>query len=137
MKYLKETLLYSLFAAKKKMVQAVKQDFKEVSITDENYITLCFIHENPGISQAELADINQKNSNVIVRTINKLEKMELVRRIRDEKDHRSFLLYVTKDGEEIISRYWNIITKRQQEALANLSREEQQTLMELLHKLLS
>lgn len=137
MNYLRETLLYRLFAAKKKLVQAVKQDFKEVSITDENYITLCFIHENPGISQVALAELNQKDRNVIVRTIDKLEKTNLVRRVRDERDRRSFLLYVTEDGEDIVSKYWDIIIKRQEEALCNLSVEEQKTLMELLSKMLT
>lgn len=137
MNYLRETFLYQLFAAKKKLVQAVKQDFKEVSITDENYITLCFIHENPGISQTALADLNQKDRNVIVRTIDKLEKMDLVHRVRDEKDRRSFLLYATEDGENIIKKYWSIIIKRQEEAFCNLSEEEQKTLRLLLDKLLA
>lgn len=137
MKYLRQTLLYRLFTAKKLLVQAVKQDFKKGSITDENYITLCFIHENPGISQAALADLNQKDRNVIVRTIDKLEKQNLVRRVRDERDRRAFLLYVTEDGEEIIHQYWGIIIKRQEEALRNLSPEEQETLMTLLDKLIT
>lgn len=137
MEYLRETFLYQLFAAKKKLVHAVKQDFKEVGITDENYITLCFIHENPGITQAALADLNQKDRNVIVKTIDKLEKMNLVRRVRDDKDRRSFMLYVTEAGEEIISRYWPIIIKRQEEAFRALSEEEQKTLMSLLDKLLA
>lgn len=137
MQYLRDTLLYQLFAAKKKLVQAVKQDFKKGSITDENYITLCFIHENPGISQAALADLNQKDHNVIVRTIDKMEKAALVRRIRDKRDRRAFLLYVTEEGERVIRRYWSIITKRQDEALCNLSTEEQATLMALLDKMLT
>ena len=137
MQYLRDTLLHQLFAAKKKLVQAVKQDFKKGSITDENYITLCFIHENPGISQAALADLNQKDHNVIVRTIDKLEKAALVRRVRDERDRRAFLLYVTEEGERVIDQYWSIITKRQDEALCNLSAEEQTTLMALLDKMLT
>lgn len=137
MQYLRDTLLYQLFAAKKKLVQAVKQDFKRVSITDENYITLCFIHENPGISQTALADLNQKDHNVVVRTIDKLEKASFVRRVRDERDRRAFLLYVTEEGERVIDQYWSIITKRQDEALCNLSAEEQTTLMALLDKMLT
>lgn len=137
MEYLRETFLYQLFAAKKKIVLAVKQDFKEVGITDENYITLCFIHENPGITQAALADLNQKDRNVIVKTIDKLEKMDLVRRKRDGKDRRSFLLYVTDAGDEIIRKYWKIMIKRQEEAFRALSEEEQKTLMSLLDKLLA
>lgn len=137
MEYLRETLLYQLFAAKKTLVQAVRQDFKAASVTDENYITLCFIHENPGISQTTLAELNQKDRNVIVRTIDKLEGMSLVRRVRDEKDRRVSLLYATEKGEEMIGKYWDIITKRQEEALCNFSDDEQKALAELLNKLIA
>lgn len=36
-----------------------------------------------------------------------------------------------------IDQYWSIITKRQDEALCNLSAEEQTTLMALLDKMLT
>ncbi len=134
MEYLKNTFLYKLLQTKKKMVHAVRKDFQEVGITHENYITLHFIYENPGITQSELADINDKDRNVIVKTIDKLENMGLVNRIRSKDDRRAFTLQVTDDGVRIIDEYWDRIILRQKEALGNLSEDEQKTLVELLDK---
>lgn len=135
MEYLKDTFLYRLFCAKKKMVYAIKRDFQELGITDENYITLHFIYENAGITQAELSDLNQKDRNVIVKTIDKLEKMALVERKRSTLDRRSFCLYVTEEGEAVVHKYWGIVVKREQEALSALSEEEQNALKYLLEKM--
>lgn len=136
MPYLKETFLYKLFCAKKKMVFAIKHDFQELGITDENYITLHFIYENPGITQAALAELNQKDRNVIVKTIDKLEKMNLVQRTQSKTDRRSICLYVTAEGTQIIHKYWGIVVKREKEALGALSEEEQKTLQYLLEKMI-
>ena len=134
MEYLKNTFLYKLLQTKKKMVHAVRKDFQEVGITHENYITLHFIYENPGITQSELADINDKDRNVIVKTIDKLENMGLVKRIRSKDDRRAFTLQITDEGVHIIDEYWDRIILRQKEALGNLSQDEQRTLIELLEK---
>ena len=37
MEYLKDTYIYKLLAAKKKMVLAVREDFQQAGITHENY----------------------------------------------------------------------------------------------------
>lgn len=135
MTYLKDTFLYRLFCAKKKMVHAIKSDFHKLGITDENYITLHFIYENAGITQAELSDLNQKDRNVIVKTIDKLESMQLVERRRSTSDRRSFCLYVTEEGERVVDKYWGIVVTREQEALSALSEDEQKTLKYLLEKM--
>ena len=134
MEYLKNTFLYKLLQTKKKMVHAVRKDFQEVGITHENYITLHFIYENPGITQSELADINDKDRNVIVKTIDKLENMGLVKRIRSKDDRRAFTLQITDDGVHIIDEYWDRIILRQKEAIGNLTEDEQIILIELLEK---
>lgn len=134
MEYLKDTFLYKLLQAKKKMVLSVRKDFQEVGITHENYITLHFIYENPGITQAELADINDKDRNVIVKTIDKLESMGLVKRVRSKDDRRAFTLQITDGGVKIINEYWGRIILRQKEALGALTEDEQKTLVTLLEK---
>lgn len=134
MKHLKDTFLYKLLKAEKKMVTYVRKDFHEVGITHENYITLHFIYENEGITQAELADINDKDRNVIVKTIDKLERMGLVNRIRSKDDRRAFTLKITDEGIKIIDEYWDRIILRQEEALSALSEDERKTLTALLEK---
>lgn len=136
MEYLKDTFTYKLLTVQKKLIAAVKRDFQEVGITHENYITLHFIYENPGITQAELAAFNDKDRNVIVKTIDKLEDTGLVKRVRSTDDRRAFTLHITEEGTNVIHKYWDRLVLRQKEALHMLSDEEQDTLNRLLDKII-
>ena len=122
-------------AAQKKLVAAVKQDFAGAGITHENYITLHFIYENPGLTQAALAALNDKDRNVIVKTIDRLEGEGLVRRVRGTEDRRAFCLYVTAAGEAVVEQYWTQLIQRQEECLGALTEPEKRTLMALLEKI--
>jgi len=134
MEYLQDTFVYQLLTAQKKLVAAVKQDFTDSGITHENYITLHFIFENPGLTQVELAERNDKDRNVIVKTIDRLEAAGLVRRVRGMRDRRSFCLFITEEGEAVVREYWARLVQRQEECLTALSVEEKKTLMALLMK---
>ena len=136
MEYLKDTTIYKLLFVQKKLVSAVRSDFVDVDITHENYISLHFIYENPGITQAELAELNTKDRNVIVKTVDRLEKNGWVKRVRSMDDRRAFTLFITDSGEEIIHRYWDKLVQRQKEALNVLTEEEQRILDALLEKVL-
>ena len=136
MEHLKDTTIYKLLFVQKKLVSAVRSDFVDVNITHENYISLHFIYENPGITQAELAELNTKDRNVIVKTIDRLEKNGWVKRVRSVGDRRAFSLFITESGEEIIHQYWDKLVQRQKEALSVLTEDEQRTLDMLLEKVL-
>ena len=136
MEYLKDTTIYKLLFVQKKLLSAVRSDFVDVDITHENYISLHFIYENPCITQAELAELNTKDRNVIVKTIDRLEKNGWVKRVRSMDDRRAFTLFTTDSGEEIIHRYWDKLVQRQKEALSVLTEDEQHILDTLLEKVL-
>ena len=136
MEYLKDTTIYKLLFVQKKLLSAVRSDFVDVDITHENYISLHFIYENPGITQAELAELNTKDRNVIVKTIDRLEKNGWVKRVRSMDDRRAFTLFTTDSGEEIIHRYCDKLVQRQKEALSVLTEDEQHILDTLLEKVL-
>ena len=136
MEHLRDTTFYKLLAVQKKLLATVRKDFKDVDITQDNYITLHFIYENPGITQADLADLNDKDRNVIVKTIDRLEKNGWAKRVRSDEDRRAFTLFITEDGKEILDRYWDKLILRQKEAISMLSEEEQALFDTLLEKIL-
>ena len=136
MEYLHDTIIYNLIAVQKKLVSAVKTDFSEVDITHENYITLHFIYENPGISQAELSELNARDKNVIVKTIDRLQKNGWVERRPSADDRRTHSLFVTTEGKKIINKYWGSLVQRQNEALSPLCDAEKKQLDKLLKKIL-
>ena len=136
MEQLRDTTFYKLLAVQKKLLTTVRKDFKDVDITHDNYITLHFIYENPGITQADLAELNDKDRNVIVKTIDRLERNGWAKRVRSDEDRRAFTLFITEEGKEIIDRYWDKLILRQKEAISMLSEEEQAQFDTLLEKIL-
>lgn len=135
MNIVKESIGYKLHKICSQLQKSTKGILREVGITGDNYITMNYIYENPGITQAELADINQKDRNVIGKTIDKLEAKKLVKRIRGEKDRRSFRLYITETGKGVISKYWSVISKIEEKRLQKLNMEEQIKFVEMLEKI--
>lgn len=88
MRLLRDTLGFKLFSLFNQIQEIGKNDFRDLGITRGNYVVMYFINENPGITQAELADITQKDRNVVTKTIDKLEEKGFVKRVRGEKDRR-------------------------------------------------
>ena len=135
MRILQETLGFKLFSLFNQIQEIGKNDFKDLGITRGNYVVMYFINENPGITQAELADITQKDRNVVTKTIDKLEEKGFVKRVRGEKDRRSFTLFLTDSGERIVSDYWHILIDGEAELLGKLTAQEQEMFLKLTDKL--
>ncbi|MBQ2865877.1 MAG: MarR family transcriptional regulator [Clostridia bacterium] len=131
----KQPLSFKLFKAYRRLRAMSKIQLRDKSITQDNYMTMHYIFENPGITQAELADINQKDRNVIGKLIDKLEEKKLVRRERGQKDRRSFCLYLTDAGASAVKKYWADVKRAEKKQINKLSEEEQKTFMVLLEKL--
>ena len=126
MDYLKNTLIYKIRGIRKKMLMASKQALAESGLTLELYVALHFAYENQGLTQKALADLVWTDSNVVVRMVDKLEEMALLRRVRHTDDRRAYSLYVTEKGEQIANEYWQKLIEYQEECLASLSKQERQ-----------
>lgn len=60
------------------------------------------IHDMPGISQLEIAEMGHYDKGTTARAVKKLEDEGYVYRIIDEHDRRISKLYVTPSGEELV-----------------------------------
>lgn len=131
-----DTYLYKIYHIQKKLYYAVSNNSNKMPITHDNFMTLRHIYENPGITQTDLATINDKDRNVIGRLIDKLESLNFVQRVRSDDDRRIFQLYITEEGTKFIDYYWDEIVKLQEDCLYNLNDDEKETLKSLLDKIL-
>ena len=132
---LKDALGYKLITLLENMRNYTKQPLAEIGITHGHFITLIYISENEGLTQAQLAEIHRKDRNVVGRNIDALEKQNYVIRKRGVKDRRSYTLYLTEVGKEIVSTYSHLLIKGEKEALKNLTKEEITIFFTLLNKI--
>lgn len=136
MHQMKDTLCYKLTMAFEQILDESKEAFQEIGITRGNYAMMHFILENPGITQAELADMMRKDRNVVTKTLDKLEEKQYVQRVRGKKDRRSFGLFLTETGEQIIRDYWPVIVGGEAERLQRIPEEYRQLFVQLLDLLI-
>lgn len=136
MHQMKDTLCYKLTMAFEQILDESKESFQEIGITRGNYAMMHFILENPGITQAELADMMHKDRNVVTKTIDKLEEKLYVQRVRGQKDRRSFSLFLTETGKQIIREYWPVIVGGEAERLRRIPEEHRQLFLQLLDMLI-
>ncbi|MGX7111916.1 MarR family winged helix-turn-helix transcriptional regulator [Gemella cuniculi] len=131
---LKDTLGYKLVTILDKIKNYSKHTFSEIGITHGNFIVLLYISENEGVTQAKLAEISRKDKNIISRNIDVLEEKGFVIRSRGELDRRSYTLFLTDKGKNVISTHEHLIINGEQNVLKNLTSEEIKTLYILLNK---
>ncbi len=62
--------------------------------------TLALLSKNEGMKQAELARFARVRPSSISEVVDRLERHGLIKRRRDNSDHRVFRLYLTEKGRE-------------------------------------
>lgn len=132
---LEETICFQLLILRDKIHDALKEDFQVIGITYSNYVALLIIQEHPGLTQAELAQYNHKDRNVIGQTIDKLEEKGYVQRKKDPNDRRVYRLYVTEEGKKILESYGEKIRQSEDAILSMLDQEQRQIFCTALKEL--
>ena len=79
----------------------------DYDLSPKQVFTLFTVSKKEGLTMTELADEVMRDKTTITRMIDGLEKLNLVARVPDKKDHRRMLIYQTAEGKrrvkEIIS----------------------------------
>lgn len=104
-------------------------------ITPGQFGVLTLIKSNPGLNQSGLAGALGIERSTMVAVINMLEDRGVVRRQESPTDRRSYVLSLTKEGEELLDRSQENV--RQNEAMISsvMSEEEKDLLVDLLKKI--
>lgn len=134
-----EVLALGTFVKLMRAAESVSADV-HTALADHSLSTSQFgilealFHLGP-MSQKDIARKILKSPGNITLVIDNLEKNLLVVRRRNEEDRRSYIISLTKKGEELISRIFPGHAERIRKRMSRLSREEQNQLSRLLKKL--
>lgn len=132
---LKDSLGHKLITILETMRNYTKAPLEKLGITHGHFITLLYISENEGLTQAQLAETHRKDRNIVSRNIDVLEEKGFVIRKRGITDRRSFTIHLTDLGHSVVSIHKDLIKEGEQEALRNLSKDETATFYSLLNKI--
>lgn len=106
-------------------------------LTHEQMVLLKIISCHQGISQKELASKLDRDKTSIARSINNLEKSHKVVRINVGHDKRVNNLYLTKEGDQLLSEIQPVIQELTNELMCIFQEKEIKALHQTLQKLIN
>jgi DNA-binding MarR family transcriptional regulator len=108
---LNNQLCFALYAATNSIIRYYRIYLNEIGITYTQYLVLLVLWESKNCSIKEIAKVLKLNSPTITPIVQKLEKMDLVKRVRSDKDERVVLVFLTKTGIDLESQVADIQNK--------------------------
>ena len=117
----------------------IKQKGREIlsnyTITPPQFIALQWLHEFGDMTIGDLSTKMYLAFSTTTDLVDRMEKSDLVQRVRDEQDRRVVRIHLLPEGERVIQE---VISKRQQylqDILVEFNEQELQDLLDNLQKL--
>ncbi|MCW5517874.1 MarR family winged helix-turn-helix transcriptional regulator [Muriicola sp. Z0-33] len=134
---LEHVLFYVVEKSIKSYRQFAQHNINKVNnnITIDQWLILKTIHDNPNITQREIAEYVFKDHASITRMINLLVKKGFLERSVHSQDRRRFGLELTPLGKKTKEELMPVIWQNREIALEGLSKEEISTLRKTLQKI--
>ena len=108
---LNNQLCFSLYAATNSIIRYYRIYLNEIGITYTQYLVLLVLWEQQSCNIKKIAEILKLDSPTITPIVQKLEKMNLVNRVRNEVDERMVTVLLTKDGIDLEAQVADIQNK--------------------------
>ncbi|MDO4459633.1 MAG: MarR family transcriptional regulator [Clostridia bacterium] len=112
----------------------MNSQLKEYNLYGAMYTILNYVSQNPGTSQDAIVSNMNIDKCTIARRTKKLEDLGYLFRKVSETDRRQNNLFLTEKGEELIPIIRKHLKKWSEGILADLTEEEEETLVSLLEK---
>ncbi|MBV9987673.1 MAG: MarR family transcriptional regulator [Chitinophagaceae bacterium] len=130
--------LYSVIngMASTAVARRLQKNFRQagLEITIEQWSVLYHLWKEDCLSQQELCNRTFRDKPSITRLIDNLEKQKLVRRMASKSDRRINLVCLTESARELQERTIDLANQTMNEALLGISREEIDTVKQVLQK---
>ncbi len=123
-------------AARRRMKRAVTERVRLHGLTPQQFWALIHIDEADGPSLGEVAERLRMDAPTASRAVTQLLKRKLVIAEGDRGDRRRLRLRLTRAGRSRIAALRNLATELRSAAVHGLSREDEQTLRNLLRKII-
>lgn len=86
----------------KKITRTVNHYLRPYHITTEQWSVLRTLYEQNKVTQKELSIRTDKDQATLTKILDLLEKQELIKRVSNPDDRRSFLIEITSRGTELV-----------------------------------
>ena len=110
------------------------QKIKEFDISPEQWSLVFRVVETNGLTQKELSDSTYKDQANITRSIDRLERKGLLKRVSNQMDRRIINIYPTEKAINLVEKIIPISSRFNNYLTENFTDEEKNQLIKLLNK---
>lgn len=110
----------------------INNELKDLDITSGEYIYLIKLYENKELTQEDLAEIYYINKAAITRSIRSLEDKGYIKRIKNQRDKRSYRIQVTEKALKVKHRIYNALKSWDELISPNVNDDELEVLSNIL-----
>lgn len=119
----------------RKLTSLFQQRLKEFGITPEQWSALYQVERGDGLMQKTIAERTGKDRPTTTRILDHLEAKELIYKRTGEHDRRSFFVYATEKGKELIALTVPVEQQMVRELTRCMTEEEYELLLALLSRI--
>ena len=101
-------------------------------LTKQQYAVLCAVADQPGVEQMDLMGVSVSTKATLAELLLRMEKKGLIKRELGANDKRRRLIFLTREGEQLLKNAKPLAHKVDHLFLARLSDQEQDELIRLL-----
>lgn len=131
---LENQLCFPLYACAKEVVRQYRKPLEDLNLTYTQYIVMMVLWEFGDMTEGELGEKVYLDSGTLAPLLKRLEKQELIERIRLKSNERKLLLKLTPDGVALKQKAYAVPMAMQ--GCIKMPKEELLLLRELLNKAL-
>lgn len=136
--HFKKGELYSFITGKASTAIARRLQKKlnqaNINLTIEQWSVLYHLWKEDGKSQQELCNATFRDKPSITRLIDNLEKLNLVKRVSDDKDRRINKVFMTRNAQKLQEETMQLAEETLNEALEGVPPEQVEMCKEVLQK---
>lgn len=121
----------------RRLVQAIDAGHAnlEPGVTRPQWMVLCALYDNPGLSQTGLVTTTGIDRSTITNIVDLTVQRGYVRRCRTKSDRRRYACHLTPEGKDLVRTSRAKVAKAHRAAVAGLSDDEYSTLCHLLDRI--
>lgn len=127
-----DSLAYAIKRAQVRCDEALAK-YLDPGISPARFAALSTVGANPGISQAALGSLLNIAGPSVVKVVDELERLGLVKR-ENSSDRRVYALMLTERGTADLKRYQSSVQMFEKRIAAQLTKQERTQLLALLSK---
>jgi MarR family transcriptional regulator, lower aerobic nicotinate degradation pathway regulator len=127
---------FLLYKAHQRSFAEVRRLLDPMGLTPPQFGTLAFLYRQDGQSQAALCERGSVDPNTMVGIVDRLEAAGLVRRSRDPRDRRAYVLKITPKGRRVFEECVPLVNQVANRFRVGLSAGERRQLRQLLRKVI-